>query len=91
MLPNLCTIGCGEFALPAKYRHIESKLDYSVPQDTQECGLCGRHSQAPDTWLGINRERGDIKTAQELDVSSDSDSSNTTDSEEESKAPVMCT
>jgi hypothetical protein len=91
VLPNLCTIGCGKFAFPAKYMHIESKLDYSVLQDTQECGLCGKHSRVPDIWLGINGERGDIRTAKELDVSSDSDSSDTTDSEEESKAPVMCT
>ena len=71
--------------------HIENKLDYSVLQDTQECGLCGRHSRVPDTWLGINKARGDIGTAKELDVSSDSDSSYTTDSEAESKAPVLFT
>jgi hypothetical protein len=91
VLPNLCTIGCGKFAFPAKYLKIDTQLDYSVLQDTQECGLCGRQSRVPDSWLGINKARGDIGTAKELDVSSDSDSSSTTDSETESKAPVLFT
>jgi hypothetical protein len=89
VLPNLCTIGCGKFAFPTKYLNIETQLDYSVLQDTQECGLCGRHSRVPDAWLGINKTRGDIGTAKELDVSSDSDSSK--DSETESRAPVLFT
>ena len=91
VLPNLCTIGCRKIAYPAKYMIISSQLDYSVLQDTQECGLCGKHARVPDDWLGLNQTRGNIGAAEDPDVSSESMSEDTTDSEAEAKAPVLYT